>query len=117
MRIASTSFKHQHWTVAQMLTHHTIGGCNLLPGDLLGTGTISGPSAAESGAMMELTQAGWAPLRFDDGAGQTEERAFLADGDAVIFKGWCEKPGFARIGFGECRGEVLPALPLSAAGA
>ena len=116
VRIASTSFKHQHWTVAQMLTHHTIGGCNLLPGDLLGTGTISGPSAAESGAMMELTQAGRAPLRFDDGAGQTEERAFLADGDAVIFKGWCEKPGFARIGFGECRGEVLPALPLSAAG-
>ena len=116
-RIAQTSFRHQHWTAAQMLAHHTVGGCNLQPGDLLGSGTISGPTAAEVGAMMELTQAGRVPLRFDDGSGRTEERAFLADGDAVIFKGWCERPGFARIGFGECRGEILAALPVSATGA
>ena len=111
-RLTRTSFKHQHWTVGQMLAHHTIGGCNLKPGDLLGTGTISGPTAAEAGAMMELSQAGRAPVRFEGGNGQTEERGFLADGDAVIFKGWCEAPGFARIGFGECRGSVLPAVAL-----
>ncbi len=116
VRIAKTSFRHQHWTAAQMLAHHTVGGCNLLAGDLLGSGTISGPTAGEAGAMMELTQAGRTPLRFDRGDGEIEQRAFLADGDAVIFRGWCEKPGFARIGFGECRGEVLPALPLAAVG-
>ena len=116
VRIAATSFRHQHWTLAQMLAHHTVGGCNLQAGDLLGSGTISGPEADEAGAMMELTQAGRAPLRLPDGRGGTDERAFLADGDALILRGHCERPGFARIGFGECCGEIVPALPPSAAG-
>jgi fumarylacetoacetase len=116
VRIAATSFRHQHWTLAQMLAHHTVGGCNLQSGDLLGSGTISGPEPSEAGAMMELTQAGRAPLRLDNGGGGIDERAFLVDGDAVIFRGWCERSGFARIGFGECRGVVLPALAPSAAG-
>ncbi|HKW82506.1 MAG TPA: fumarylacetoacetate hydrolase family protein, partial [Burkholderiaceae bacterium] len=110
-RLTRTSFRHQHWSVAQMLAHHTVGGCNLQSGDLLGSGTISGPSAEEAGAMMELARAGRQPVRLADGGeAGGEERGFLADGDAVVFTGWCERPGFARIGFGECRGEVLPAL-------
>jgi fumarylacetoacetase len=110
VRLARTSFRHQHWTVGQMLAHHTSGGCNLQPGDLLGSGTISGPGADEAGAMMELSHAGRRPLRFECGPGQTEERGFLADGDSVVFSGWCERPGQARIGFGRCEGTVLPAL-------
>ena len=105
-RLSRTSFRHQYWTVAQMVAHHTVGGCNLQPGDLLGTGTISGPTDLEAGAIIELARAGRSPLKLANG----EERSFLADGDAVIFKGWCEKPGHARIGFGENRGEVHPAL-------
>ncbi len=108
--LTETSFRHQYWTPAQMLTHHTEGGCNLQVGDLLGSGTISGPTAAEAGAMMELTQAGRQPLQLPGAQGDTESRGFLADGDAVIFRGWCEAPGGARIGFGECRGTVLPAF-------
>ncbi|MFY9514390.1 MAG: fumarylacetoacetase [Rubrivivax sp.] len=104
--LTRTSFRHQHWTPAQMLTHHTVGGCNLQPGDLLGSGTISGPTAAEAGAMMELAQAGRAPVALGDSG---DSRGFLADGDTVVFRGWCEAPGWARIGFGECRGTVLPA--------
>ena len=109
-RLARTSFRHQHWTVGQMLAHHTSGGCNLQPGDLLGSGTISGPGADEAGAMMELSHAGRRPLRFECGPGQTEERGFLDDGDSVVFSGWCERPGQARIGFGRCEGTVLPAI-------
>ena len=105
-RLSHTSFKHQYWTIAQMVAHHTVGGCNLQPGDLLGSGTISGPGESEAGAIIELARAGRTPLKLSNG----EERSFLADGDAVIFKGWCEKPGHARIGFGENRGEVLAAL-------
>ncbi|HEY6355440.1 MAG TPA: fumarylacetoacetase [Burkholderiaceae bacterium] len=113
VRIAATSFRHQHWTIAQMLAHHTIGGCNLRVGDLLGTGTISGPTPFEAAAMMELSKAGGEPLRLEGVGGRVEERSFLEDGDAVILKGWCEKPGRARIGFGSCRGEILPALALA----
>ena len=105
-RISHTSFRHQYWTVAQMITQHTVGGCNLQAGDLLGTGTISGPTESEAGAIIELTQGGRKPLQFANG----EQRAFLHDGDAVVFKGWCEKPGHARIGFGESWGEILPAI-------
>lgn len=109
-RVSHTSFRHQYWTVAQMVTQHTVGGCNLQAGDLLGTGTISGPQAEEAGAMVELTKGGREPITLTHVDGGTEQRAFLHDGDAVILKGWCEAPGRARIGFGECRGEVLPAL-------
>jgi fumarylacetoacetase len=88
-----------------MVAQHTVGGCNLHSGDLIGTGTISGPTPPEAGAIIELTQGGRAPIPVGDG----EQRAFLQDGDAVILRGWCERPGAARIGFGECRGLVLPA--------
>jgi fumarylacetoacetase len=104
-RLSRTSFRHQHWTLAQMVTQHTVGGCNLQAGDLLGSGTISGPGVGEAGALIELTQGGRQPLELGNG----ERRGFLEDGDAVLLKGWCEKPGFSRIGFGECRGEVVPA--------
>jgi len=104
-RLSSTSFRHQYWTPAQMVTHHTVGGCSLMPGDLLGSGTISGPGPGEAGAIIELTRAGQAPVALADG----EQRGFLEDGDAVLLRGWCEQPGAARIGFGESRGTVLPA--------
>ena len=104
-RLSLTSYRHAYWTVAQMVTHHTVAGCNLQPGDLLGTGTLSGPTLDQACALIELTVGGKQPLALPNG----ESRAFLEDGDTVIFRGWCEKPGAARIGFGECRGTVLPA--------
>lgn len=105
--LSRTSFAHQYWSVAQMLAQHTVGGCNLRPGDLLGTGTVSGPTPAEAGALVELSLGGSQPLTL---SGTGEQRAFLHDGDTVILSGWCEAPGAARIGFGQCRGTVLPAL-------
>ena len=104
--VSHTSFRHQYWTLAQMLTQHTVGGCNLQSGDLIGSGTISGPTQGEAGAIIEQTKAGREPLTLDGG----EQRGFLHDGDAVILRGWCEKAGAARIGFGECRAMVLPAI-------
>ena len=104
--VSRTNFHHQYWTIAQMVTQHTVGGCNLQPGDLLGTGTISGPTPAEAGAMVELSRGGTQPITL---AGTGEMRTFLQDGDTVVLRGWCEKPGAARLGFGECRGQVLPA--------
>ncbi len=106
MEVSRTNFRHQYWTFAQMVAQHTVGGCNLNSGDLLGSGTISGPTPSEAGAIIELTKGGKAPITLSNG----EQRAFLQDGDAVILRGWCEKPGCARIGFGENRGEVMPAL-------
>ena len=106
MAVSHTNFRHQYWTFAQMLAQHTMGGCNLHSGDLLGSGTISGPTPPEAGAIIELTKGGKQPITLSNG----EQRAFLHDGDAVILRGWCEKPGCARIGFGENRGEVLPAV-------
>ncbi|MDR6889526.1 MULTISPECIES: fumarylacetoacetase [Variovorax] len=104
-RLSRTSFKHQYWSVAQMVAHHTVGGCALNPGDLFGSGTISGPGPGEAGAIIELTRAAQSPVTLANG----EQRGFLEDGDAVLLRGWCEKPGHARIGFGESRGTVLPA--------
>ena len=106
--LTKTSFRHQYWTFAQMVTQHTMGGCNLQSGDLLGSGTISGPTPDQAGAIIELTQGGKEPITLANG----EQRAFLHDGDAVTLRGWCEKAGFARIGFGENRGEILPAAPV-----
>lgn len=103
--ICRTSYRHAYWTVAQMVTHHTVNGCNLQPGDLFGSGTLSGPTLDQAGALIELTAGGKNPLPLPNG----ETRTFLEDGDAVVLRGWCEKPGAARIGFGECRGTVLPA--------
>jgi fumarylacetoacetase len=104
-RLSRTSFRHQYWSVAQMVAHHTVGGCSLNPGDLFGSGTISGPGPGEAGAIIELTRAAQDPVTLANG----EQRGFLEDGDAVLLRGWCEKPGHARIGFGESRGMVLPA--------
>jgi fumarylacetoacetase len=91
-----------YWTPAQLLAHHTSGGCNLRPGDLFGSGTVSGPTRDSRGCLLELTWRGAEPLELPTG----EERRFLEDGDEVIFRGWCEREGFVRIGLGECRGEV-----------
>lgn len=103
--ICRTSYRHAYWTVAQMVTHHTVNGCNLQPGDLLGSGTLSGPTLDQAGALIELTTGGKHPLTLPNG----EARTWLQDGDAVVIRGWCEKAGAARIGFGECVGTVLPA--------
>lgn len=107
-RISATNFRHQYWTIGQMLAQHTVGGCNLQSGDLLGTGTISGPTPGEAGAIVELSQGGTRDVPLPTSG---ELRRFLEDGDRVILRGWCAKPGSARIGFGQCSGEVLPALP------
>ncbi|WP_426145208.1 fumarylacetoacetase [Polaromonas sp. DSR2-3-2] len=103
--ICRTSYRHAYWTMAQMVTHHTVNGCNLQPGDLFGSGTLSGPTLDQAGALIELTTGGKHPLQLPNG----ESRTYLEDGDAVVIRGWCEKAGAARIGFGECRGTVLPA--------
>jgi fumarylacetoacetase len=87
-----------------MLTQHTVGGCNVHSGDLMGTGTISGPTEGEAGAMVELSAGGTRTVPLPS---TSEERTFLEDGDSVVLKGWCERPGAARVGFGECSGEVL----------
>lgn len=105
-RLAHTSFRHSYWTIGQMIAHHTVNGCNLRAGDLLGTGTQSGPAADEAGSLLELTQGGRRPIRL----GSNETRAFLEDGDTVILRGWCERPGAVRIGLGEARGTVQPSL-------
>ena len=106
--LTHTSFRHQYWTLGQMVAHHTMGGCNLQSGDLLGSGTISGPTAGEAGALIELTVSGAEPVDIGDG----ELRGFLEDGDTVVFQGWCERQGFARIGFGLNYGTVVPFPPL-----
>ena len=103
--LCRTSYRHAYWTVAQLVTHHTVNGCNLQPGDLFGSGTLSGPTLDQAGALIELTTGGKHPLALPNG----ESRTYLEDGDAVVIRGWCEKAGAARIGFGECRGTVLPA--------
>ena len=93
------------WTPAQLLTHHTVNGCNLRSGDLLGTGTLSGPAPEQGGSLLELSAGGRQPLQLSNG----EQRSFLEDGDTVILRGFCQRPGWRRIGLGECRGTVLPA--------
>jgi len=105
-RLSETSFRHAYWTIAQLVAHHTVNGCNLRPGDLFGSGTQSGPTPAEAGSLVELSKGGSQPLPI----GQDEQRTFLEDGDTVIFRGRCERPGTVSIGFGELRGRVLPAM-------
>jgi len=94
-----------YWTIAQLVTHHTVGGCNLRPGDLLGSGTLSGPLPEQAGSMLELTAAGRQPLVLAQG----EERRFVLDGDRVILRGRCSASGRRSIGFGSCSATVLPA--------
>ena len=105
LRISRVNFAGMYWTFGQMLAHHASNGCNLSPGDLLGSGTVSGPTRDSRGCLLEHTWRGTDPLRLPNG----EERRFLADGDEVILRGYAERPGAKRIGLGECRGLVLPA--------
>lgn len=105
-RLSESSFRHAYWSVAQMVAHHTVNGCNLQPGDLLGTGTQSGPTEPESGSLVELTRGGRQALTLPDG----EQRTFLQDGDRVSFTAWCERDGARRIGFGRVDGTILPAV-------
>ncbi|KAL6562296.1 hypothetical protein OROGR_003303 [Orobanche gracilis] len=100
--VTRSNFKHLYWTIAQQLAHHTINGCNLRPGDLLGTGTISGPEPESYGCLLELTWNGQKPLSL---GGTT--RTFLEDGDEVIFTGCCKGDGYS-VGFGKCSGKILP---------
>jgi len=104
-QVSASSFKHSYWTVAQMVTHHTVNGCNFMPGDMLGSGTQSGPTHEEAGSLLELSRGGKEKITLSNG----EQRSFLEDGDNVIMRGWCEKPGYARIGFGSVESTVLPA--------
>ncbi len=104
-RLSRTSYRHAYWGLAHMLAQHTSNGCALQPGDLLGTGTQSGPEPGEAGCLLELTQGGRTPLALPHG----QVRSYLQDGDSVRLRGWCERPGHTRIGFGDCFGTVLPA--------
>jgi fumarylacetoacetase len=103
--LSRSNFRDAYWSVAQMLAHHSSGGCNLQTGDLLGTGTQSGPLPGQGGSMLELSMGGKQPLSLPGG----ETRSFLQDGDTVILRAHCERAGARRIGFGECSGTVLPA--------
>ncbi|HUQ75195.1 MAG TPA: fumarylacetoacetase [Burkholderiales bacterium] len=104
-RLSRASFRESYWTLAQIVAHQTSNGCNLKPGDLLGSGTISGPSADSLGSLMELTQGGKNPLQLASG----EARTFVEDGDEVIERGCCARDGYATIGFGEATARVVPA--------
>ena len=100
--IGASQFKDMYWTAAQLVTQHTASGCNLRPGDLLGSGTVSDEDSF--GSLLETSWAGSKPFTLTGG----EERTFLEDGDEVIMRGYCEADGARRIGLGECRAEVLP---------
>jgi fumarylacetoacetase len=102
--IARTNFKHMYWTMAQQLAHHTVSGCNTRVGDLMGSGTISGPTPDSFGSLLELTGNGARPLPLE-GEGT---RAFIVDGDELTLAGWCQGDGY-RVGFGTCVGKILPA--------
>jgi fumarylacetoacetase len=104
-RLSHSNAGDLYWTAAQLVAHHASGGCNLQPGDLLGSGTISGPNADGAGSLIELSRGGSQPLVLASG----ETRRFLEDGDEVILAAACRREGFAAIGFGTCRGVVVPA--------
>ena len=105
-RISLTNFKYMYWTMAQQLVHHTSSGCNTRVGDLMGSGTISGPTPDSLGSLLEMSLNGREPITLDTG----EQRAFIEDGDELDLRGWCQGAGY-RVGFGHCSGIVLPALP------
>jgi fumarylacetoacetase len=109
--VCRTNFRHMYWSMAQQLAHHTVSGCNTRVGDLMASGTISGPAPESFGSLLELTWNGQKPLVLQDG----EQRTFVEDGDEVVMTGWCNGPGY-RVGFGQAAGRVLPALAEPAAG-
>jgi fumarylacetoacetase len=94
-----------YWTIAQMLTHHASNGCNMRPGDLFASGTISGPEEGSRGCLLELTKRGADPVQLPNG----ETRKFLEDGDEVVMRGFGKREGYVRIGLGECTGRVISA--------
>ena len=102
MLLSKGNLRPLYWTIAQLLTHHSSNGCNLRPGDLLATGTVSGPGAGSEGCMLELSR-NPDPIRLPSG----ETRRFLEDGDEVTLHAYCEKPGLPRIGFGDCSGTIV----------
>ena len=106
-RITVSDASHLYWTFAQMLTHHASNGCNLMTGDLLGSGTVSGPTPESRACLAELTQRGTVPLTLPNG----ETRSWLEDGDEVVLRGRASRNGFKSIGFGECKGTIAPAVP------
>jgi fumarylacetoacetase len=110
-RVSRGRFDGMYWTIAQLVTHHASNGCNLRPGDLLASGTVSGASPESRGCLLERTWRGTEPLLLPSG----ESRRFLEDGDEVVIRGWCERDGYRRIGFGECRGAIAPSVDVGAA--
>jgi fumarylacetoacetase len=104
-RLGRVNFNTMYWTPSQMVAHHASNGCNLQPGDILGSGTVSGADPGSLGSLLEITKGGREPFPLPSG----ETRTFLEDGDEVVLRGSCAAPGFRRIGFGECRGVILPA--------
>jgi len=102
VKLMQSNFTDAYWTLAQLVAHHTSNGCNLQSGDLLGTGTLSGPAAGQGGSLLELTQGGKQPITLPGG----EQRTFLLDGDTVILRAKCEREGCVPLGFGECSGTV-----------
>lgn len=105
VQLSQSNFIDSYWTVAQMVAHHTVNGCNLKPGDMFGSGTQSGPNPEEAGSLLELSNAGSEPVQLPNG----ESRTFLEDGDNVILSGFCEREGATRIGFGKVEAVILPA--------
>lgn len=103
--ISTSRYTDTYWALDQLVAHQTSNGANLCPGDLLGSGTISGTAPDSRACLLELTEGGKSRVTLPNG----ETRAFLEDGDRVVMQGWCEAPGQARIGFGECSATVLPA--------
>jgi len=101
--ITHSNYKNMYWNMSQQLAHHTVNGCNIKGGDMMASGTISGPTPDSFGSMLELSWAGSKQIKLDDGS----ERKFILDGDTVIMKGWCDN-NTIRIGFGEVKNKVLP---------
>jgi fumarylacetoacetase len=104
-RISSANFRDMYWTVAQMVAHHTVNGCNLRVGDLIGSGTVSGPTDDSRACLAEIVASG-DTICLPNG----ERRTWLEDGDTVVFRAKAERDGCVSIGFGECTGRILPAL-------
>jgi fumarylacetoacetase len=107
VRLSRCNLRDLYWSFAQMIAHHTSNGCNLVPGDLLGSGTVSGSAAGSEGSLLEITRRGQSRIELSNG----ESRGFLEDGDEIILRGYCERPGVPRVSLGECRAIIEPARP------
>jgi fumarylacetoacetase len=106
-RLARANFQNMYWTFPQMVTHHASNGCNLRPGDLVASGTVSGAADDSRACYLELSERGTEPVALPGG----ERRAWCEDGDEILFRARAERPGFVAIGFGECRARIAPAPP------